>query len=85
MALPAHALQVVQVRLKSVIDKGHFTLVAETVFLPYSALYCSGVTEICHVTLPAHAQCAVDVRLNSVKNERHFTLVAASVFRPYLA
>jgi hypothetical protein len=32
MVLPAHALQAVQVTLKSVNNEGHFTLEAETVF-----------------------------------------------------
>jgi hypothetical protein len=36
VALPAHALQAVHVRLKSVYNEGHFTLVAETVFRPIS-------------------------------------------------
>jgi hypothetical protein len=35
MALPAHALQAWQVRLKSVSNEGHFTLDADTVFRRY--------------------------------------------------
>jgi hypothetical protein len=45
MVLPAHALQPVRVRLKSVSNEGHFTLEAETVFRPYLPYDCSGVTE----------------------------------------
>jgi hypothetical protein len=35
MALPAHVLQAVHVRLKSVSNEGHFTLGVEKVFRPY--------------------------------------------------
>jgi hypothetical protein len=55
MILTAHALQALQVRLKSVSNEGHFTFEAETVFRPYLAYDCSGVTEKYHIVLPAHA------------------------------
>jgi hypothetical protein len=68
MATPAHALQVLHVRLKSVSNEGHFTPEARTVFLSYLPRLCSGVTEICYMALPAHALEAVQVRLKSVSN-----------------
>jgi hypothetical protein len=46
MTLSAHALRAVKVRLKSVSNERHFTLEAETVFLPYFPSLCSGMTEI---------------------------------------
>jgi hypothetical protein len=45
MVLTAHALQALEVRLRSVRNKGHFTVEAETLFRPYLAYDCSGVTE----------------------------------------
>jgi hypothetical protein len=84
MAITAHALQAVQVRLKSVSNEGHFTFEAETVIRPYHPSHCCGVTEIYHMTLPAHALCAVQDMLKSVSDEGHFTLEAETVFRPYL-
>jgi hypothetical protein len=45
-AIPAPALRAVQDRSKSVSNGGHFTLEAETVFIPYHASHCRGVTEI---------------------------------------
>jgi hypothetical protein len=80
MALSAHALQAVQVTLKSVSNEGYFTLDANTVIRPYLPAHCCGVTEIYHVALPAHSLRAVHVRLKSVSNEGHFTLEAQSVF-----
>jgi hypothetical protein len=35
MLLPVHALEALQVRLKSVSNKGYFMLEAKTVFCPY--------------------------------------------------
>jgi hypothetical protein len=35
MVVPAHALNALQLRLKSVTNEGHFSLEAETVFRPY--------------------------------------------------
>jgi hypothetical protein len=84
MAHPVHALQTVQVRLKSVSNKGHYSLEAETFSHPYLPLHCSGVTETYHVALPVHALQIVQVRLKSVSNEGHFTLEAEAVFGPYL-
>jgi hypothetical protein len=83
VALPAHALQAEQVRLKSVINEGHFTLEAETVFRPYLPLHCSEETEIYYMALPTHVLRAVEVRLKSVNNEGYFTLQAERVSRPY--
>jgi hypothetical protein len=45
MDLPAHALQAMQVRSKTVSNEGHFILGAERVFRPYFPQDCSGVTE----------------------------------------
>jgi hypothetical protein len=38
MALPAHALRAVQVRLELVSNEGHFTLEPETIFRPHPPL-----------------------------------------------
>jgi hypothetical protein len=84
VALPAHALRTLQVRVKSVRNKGHFTLDAETVVFPSVPSHCSGVIEIWHMALPVHALHAVQVRLMSVSNEGYFTLAAETVFRPNL-
>jgi hypothetical protein len=54
MALAAHALRAVQVRLKSVNNEGHFTLEAEKVLCPYLASHCNGVNEICDIALAGH-------------------------------
>jgi hypothetical protein len=53
--LPAHALQIMQVRFMLVSNEGHFTLEAKTVFRPYVFSHWSWVTDICHMALPAHA------------------------------
>jgi hypothetical protein len=84
MALPAHALEVVEVRLKSVNNEGHFTLQVETVFRPHLLSPCSGATEVCDMALHARALRAVQVRLKSVSNEGRFSLEAETVFPPYL-
>jgi hypothetical protein len=83
VALPAHALQAVIGRLKSVSKEGHFIVEAETVFRPYLMSHCSGVTETRHVALPGHALQAVQVRFKSVGNEGHFTPEAETIFCPY--
>jgi hypothetical protein len=70
------------VRLKSVSNEGHFTLVAATVFLPYPIWYCRGVTEIYQVTFLVHGYCAVQARLKSVKYVGHFTFEARTLSRP---
>jgi hypothetical protein len=77
VALPAHALRAVEVRLKSVSNEGHFTLAVGTIFLPYLPSHCCGVKEICHVAVPAHALRAVQVRMKLVSNGGYFTLEAA--------
>jgi hypothetical protein len=46
VAFPAHALQGLQDRIKSVSNEGHFTLEAETIFRQYLPSHCSGVTKI---------------------------------------
>jgi hypothetical protein len=66
MALLAHALQAVQIRLNSVSNEGHFTLEAEKLFRPYLPSHCSGVNEICHMELLVHALGSAQVRLKSV-------------------
>jgi hypothetical protein len=73
-----------QVRLKSLINEGHFTREAKKVLHPFLPSHCSGVTEICHMALSAQVLSAVHVRLKSVINEGYFPLVAETVFRPYL-
>jgi hypothetical protein len=85
MALPAHLLRTVQVRLKSVGKEGHFTLEAQTVFRPYLPLHCSGVSEIYHMALPASGLETLYVRLRSVSNEGRFTVETDTVYRSYLA
>jgi hypothetical protein len=82
LAHPAHVLHAVQVKLKSVCNEGLFTLLAETIFLPYLPSHCSGVNEICHMLILANELRAVQVWLKSVSNEGHFILVAERVFRP---
>jgi hypothetical protein len=74
MALPAHALQAVQVRFKSVGNEGHFTLEAESFIHSYLPTNCSGVIGICLMALPTHALQAANVRVKSVSNEGHFIL-----------
>jgi hypothetical protein len=53
MEVTPHALQAVQVRLKSVNNEGHFTLEAETVFRMYLLTNCCGFTQISHIALYA--------------------------------
>jgi hypothetical protein len=53
MALPAPALQTVQICPKSVRNEGYFTLESERFLLPYNASHCRGVTEAAHVALLA--------------------------------
>jgi hypothetical protein len=72
----------VQVKLKSVSNEGHFTLDAETVFLPYLPSLCSGVTEICDMALYTHALLAVQITVKSDSNEVNFTVEAEEIFRP---
>jgi hypothetical protein len=84
MAVPAHALPAVQVRLKSVRNEGPFTLEAETVFRPYLPSYCSGVTQVYNMELPTHALLALQVRLITESNKGHFILEAQTVFHPYI-
>jgi hypothetical protein len=76
MVLPAHALEAVQVRLKSASNEGHFTLWAQIVFSQYHPAHCSGVCEICHIETSEHALQLLQVRLKSVSNEGHFSLEA---------
>jgi hypothetical protein len=63
MALTAHALEGVEVRLKSVGNEWHITLEDEKVFRPYFPPHCSGVTEKCHEALPVHTLRTVHIRL----------------------
>jgi hypothetical protein len=60
----------------SVTNERHFTLEAETVFRPYVASHCRGVTETSHVALPSHTPQTVHVLSKSIFNEGHFTLEA---------
>jgi hypothetical protein len=84
MTLTAHALQPVEVMLKSVGNEGPFTLEVES-FSSYLPSHCSGVTELCHILLPpAHALRTVQVNLKSFGNEGHPTPKAETVFCPYL-
>jgi hypothetical protein len=82
VALPTHALDAVQVRLKSFSNEGHFTLAAEKVLRPYLPSHCSGVTEIYHMALAANSLHAGQVTLMSVSFEGHFILASETVFRP---
>jgi hypothetical protein len=84
MAFHAHALQIVQVMLKSFSNEGHFTLEDLTLFLLYLSSCSSWVTVMCNLALPVPSLQAVQVRLKSVSNEGHFTLEAETVFRLYL-
>jgi hypothetical protein len=84
MASTAHALQEVQVRLKSVGNEGQFTHKAETLFRPCLPSHCSGVTEIYNMPVTAHALRVVQSRVISVGNEGYFTLEDERVSRPYL-
>jgi hypothetical protein len=63
MALTSHELQIVQVRLNSVSNEGHFTLEVEAIFRLYLLSHYIGVTQINHTALPAHALRARLVRL----------------------
>jgi hypothetical protein len=56
LALPAHALQALQVWSKFVCNEGHITLAAETVFVPLSPRISAerGGAETSCVALPAH-------------------------------
>jgi hypothetical protein len=74
----------VYVTLSSVRNKGHFTLVAETVFRLHLPSHCSGVNEICHVTHSAHVLRAVKDGSKSVSDEWHFTIDAETVFHPHI-
>jgi hypothetical protein len=65
VALPAHAIHSVKVRLKWVSNEGQFTLEAQTVFRPYPPSHWSGVNQMCQMALPEHASHAQQVRLNS--------------------
>jgi hypothetical protein len=76
MEVTPHALQAVQVRLKSVSNEGHFTLEAETVFRMYLLTNCCGFTEISHIALSTNLLQEVQFMLKSVSNERQFTLKA---------
>jgi hypothetical protein len=67
MVHPAHVLQALQLRLKSVCNEGHLILEAETVFRPYLHWDYSRVTEYYHVVLPALALQAVQIALKSVR------------------
>jgi hypothetical protein len=78
--LPAHALLAVKVRLKSVSNKGHFTLGTERVFRSHLSSHCSGVSEICYMAPPGHSLRVMQVRLTSVSNEGHFTVLADEFF-----
>jgi hypothetical protein len=80
MVLPAHALQGIQVLLKSASNESESTLKAETVFLLYLPLDSSGVSVYQHMGLSAHALQAVQVRLNSASNEGHFNRKPETVF-----
>jgi hypothetical protein len=71
--------------MKSVINEGHFTLAAGTVFLYYFACECSGVTQTRHVSLPQNAPQPTPVWPKLRISEGHFSLDAGTVFHPYLA
>jgi hypothetical protein len=84
MALPAHALLAVKVRLKSVRNKRYFTHEAKTVFPTNVSSHRSGVTEIFHMALGTHALRAVQGRLKSVSNEGQFSFEGETLFRLHL-
>jgi hypothetical protein len=82
MVLPAHVLQAMQVRMKSINQEGHFTLEAERLSRPYIPQDFSEVTEKYHMVLPAYALQELRVRLKSVSNEGYFILEVETVIRP---
>jgi hypothetical protein len=84
MALPAHAVRAMQIRLNSVSNEGRFTLQAETIFRPILSTHCTAVTEIRHMSPNVNQLQAVHFRLKSVCNEGHFTLETQVVSCPYL-
>jgi hypothetical protein len=81
MTLVAHALYVVQVRLKSVGNEEHFTQEAEKFFRLYLPLHLSGATVIYHMAVPAHEFRTVHFILKSISSEGHFILEDERVFR----
>jgi hypothetical protein len=70
---------------KSGSNEGHITLAAETVFRPYLAPHCSGVTQTSYVALPSHASQEVKVRLKLSSNDGHFRFEAEKFFVPILS
>jgi hypothetical protein len=75
---------VLQVWSKSGSNEGQFTLEAETIFRPYLASHCSGLTLKSEMILPRHAPDPMQDWFISVSKEDHFTLEAKTVFCPYL-
>jgi hypothetical protein len=74
MALPAHAPLIVKVRFKYGCQYGYFTIQAETVFRPYLASHCSGVSGIWDMALRTNALRAVQVRMKLVSHEGYFSV-----------
>jgi hypothetical protein len=85
MILNAHGTQAAQVWSKSVSNKGHFTLEAETVSAPYIDWHCCGVIETPHRAIPALGLQAEEVWSTSVSKKGHFTLEAETAFHPFLS
>jgi hypothetical protein len=54
MVLSAHALEAVQIMLKSASNEGYFTFEAERILFSYLPQDSSGVTEEYHMVFPAH-------------------------------
>jgi hypothetical protein len=80
--LPTHSAQPLYIWSKWGGKEGNFTLEAGTVFHPYLASYCSGVTQISHVALRPLAPQLVHVWSKSGSNNGHFNLKAEKFFLP---
>jgi hypothetical protein len=85
VALPPHAPHVLQAWSKLESNEAHYTLKAETVFRPYHASHCGGVTQESQVVLPSYVAQRVQARSKSGSNEENFTLEAETLSHPYLA
>jgi hypothetical protein len=75
---PSHAVQTLQVMLKTVKKEGYFSREAENFCLCISPLHFSGVSEIRHMVLPPHETRAVSLGWNPSLRK------AERVLRPYL-
>jgi hypothetical protein len=70
--------------MNSISNEGYFTLEAGSVFRPYLASHCKGVTDTAYVALFTQGLQTVQVCSNLVTNDEHFTHVAARAFHPSL-